>query len=215
MFRCFLEAGGYAEERWWAEAREVGVWQPEGTVKDWLDMPRREPFFWEDVGHDGPNQPVVGVTWYEALAYCRWLTAKLADGYEYRLPTEAEWERAARGTVGYRYPWGNEWAENRANMKDLNLARATPVGIFPDGASDEGVLDLSGNVWEWCSSAYDKYPYDVDDGREDDCATGDRVVRGGGWSSYRHEARCAFRNADRRDFCSPMFGFRVARGQSR
>ena len=120
---------------------------------------RSQPAYWDDTRFDGPNQPVVGVTWYEALAYCRWLTDTMNDGYEYRLPTEAQWERAARGPHGWRYPWGDDWIESRANSEELNLERTTPVGIFPDGASSEGVLDLSGNVWEWCNDWYGEKTY--------------------------------------------------------
>ena len=124
MFRCFLEAGGYADERWWAEAKAAKVWRPDGTVKDWWGDVRNRPASGTTLRFNSPSQPVVGVTWYEAVAYCRWLTATLSDGYVYRLPTEAEWERAARGPPSppspaaagggaapsgegaARYPWG-------------------------------------------------------------------------------------------------------------
>ena len=213
MFRCFVEAGGYGEERWWSEAQAAGVWLPDGTVRDWLsEEPRDTPAYWGDTSLNGSNQPVVGVTWYEAVAYCRWLTDALADGHAYRLPTEAEWERAARGPEGQRYPWGDEWAKGRANTKELNLERTTPVGIFADGASAEGVLDLSGNVWEWCSTLHRAYPYDGSDGREDPGSKDLRVLRGGAYWNDRDAVRCACRSdgvpVGRYDF----YGFRVARG---
>ena len=141
---------------------------------------------------------MVGVTWYEAVAYCRWLTASLADGFEYRLPTEAEWERAARGPHGWRYPWGDEWMQDRANSEELSLERTTPVGIFPDGASAEGVLDLSGNVWEWCSDWFAEDTYAQRAGRVERDPQGPtkseyKVLRGGSWYNDRTIVRCAFR----------------------
>ena len=96
MFRRFLEADGYADARWWAEAIGKGQWA-DGKVKDYFGEVRDRPVYWDDARFNGPGQPVVGVTWYEAVAYCCWLTAVLNDGHIYRLPTEAEWERAARG----------------------------------------------------------------------------------------------------------------------
>jgi formylglycine-generating enzyme required for sulfatase activity len=167
---------------------------------------------------------VVGVTWYEAVAYCRWLTAALDDGYSYRLPTEAEWERIARGplpspsggrglalAVRRRYPWGDEWEEGRANTRELDLGRTTPVGIFPDGASAEGVLDLAGNVWEWCSSAQAPYPYDATDGREDPTRSDARILRGGACWDDRDNARSVSRIWVDPDHCNDIIGFRVAR----
>ena len=95
MFRCFMAAGGYADRRWWAEAIADRRWQ-KGKVKDCVGR-TRPAGLWDDARFNGLTQPVVGVTWYEAVAYCRWLTATLNDGHLYRLPTEAEWERAGRG----------------------------------------------------------------------------------------------------------------------
>jgi formylglycine-generating enzyme required for sulfatase activity/energy-coupling factor transporter ATP-binding protein EcfA2 len=212
MFQHFVEAGGYQDERWWAEAKVARVWRADGTVKDrWSDQPRTTPVYWDDLRLNGPNQPVVGVTWYEAVAYCRWLTAALDDGQDYRLPTEAEWERAARGPLpspsegegpGVRvkpYPWGDKWIEGRANSVELALERTTPVGIFPDGASSEGVLDLSGNVWEWCSDWCGEKTYAERAKRverdPDGPPRGDyKVLRGGSWRDDRTSVRCAYRD---------------------
>jgi formylglycine-generating enzyme required for sulfatase activity len=213
MFACFVEDGGYGDERWWAEAIADGRWAG-GKVRAW-DGEFNLPRYWDDAGLNGPNQPVVGVTWYEALAYCRWLTAMLDDGHEYRLPAEAEWARAARGADGRRYPWGDEWQESKANTRAISLERTTPVGIFPDGASREGVLDLVGNVWEWCSTAYAEYPYDADDGREDLTGGASRVLRGGSAWNDRNLVRCASRYDDPPDNRDNHNGFRVARGPSR
>lgn len=142
----------------------------------------RPPSTWLP-GDEHTNKPVVGVRWEEAVAYARW-----AGG---RLPTEAEWEWAARGPEGRRYPWGDTWDESRANTWESSAetkGMQTDVGKYPAGASWCGACDMSGNVFEWCSSLFRPYPYDPQDGREDPKAPGDRVLRGG---SARTNADCA------------------------
>lgn len=98
MFARFVGDGGYADQRWWPEAIDDGYWK-DGKVKDWTDAWYDLPRYWDDPKWNNPSQPVVGVSWYEAVAYCRWLTAALDDGHTYRLPSEAQWERAARGSA--------------------------------------------------------------------------------------------------------------------
>jgi formylglycine-generating enzyme required for sulfatase activity len=137
------------------------------------------------------NQPVVAVTWYDARAYCAWLTEQLGaweetpeplagrlrqEDWWVRVPTEAEWEKAARGTDGRVFPWGDEPDPNRANYDDSGVGATSAVGCFPGGASPYEVQDLCGNVWEWCHSLYRAYPYDPEDGREDLRAEAPRVV---------------------------------------
>jgi len=165
------------------------------------------------------NAPAAYVTWHDARAYCAWLTevwraeGVIGPGEVVRLPTEAEWEKAARGgippaggggqasppraggTRGGVYPWGDEWDETKCNTAELGLGDTTPVGIFPEGASPYGCLDMAGNVWEWASSQFKGYPYDPTDGREDLEAGRDdlRVLRGGSFDYYRFSARCSFR----------------------
>jgi len=206
-----------------AEVREV-------LGKRYAERPRDRPAFWDDEGYNNPAQPVVGVTWFEALAYCYWLTDMIHDAgcrvqvwrggqltaYDLRpatcivrLPTEAEWEKAARMGRGWQYPWGNRWASDRANTWEGHVLRPTPVGVYPDGATPEGVHDLAGNVWEWTASLYRPYPYRPDDGREDPAAEGRRVLRGGSWLNLQRDSRCASRLRHFPDGFLDDCGFRV------
>ncbi len=147
----------------------------------------REGRFLEMLG----DHPVVNVSWYDALAYCGWLSA--VTGQPYRLPTEAEWEKAARGASARTYPWGDEFDKTRCNTWEAGMGRTVSVDVFPAGASPYGVMDLVGNVWEWCSSLHTDYPYRTDDGREDLTAAGWRALRGGSWLDYEWGARAARR----------------------
>jgi formylglycine-generating enzyme required for sulfatase activity len=146
------------------------------------------------------DHPVVQVSWRDALSYCEWLTEKMRQSGELksdeivRLPTEAEWEKAARGEYGNEWPWGNEWDASKCNSSESKIGKTTPVGQYsPVGDSPYGVADMVGNVWEWCSSLYKPYPYQSDDGREDLKAEGSRVVRGGAFFSNRWGARASDR----------------------
>jgi formylglycine-generating enzyme required for sulfatase activity len=151
------------------------------------------------------DHPVVWVTWRDAVAYCRWLAE--VTGRPYGLPSEAEWEKGARGSDGRLYPWGNRWGNRwdaeRCNSYEGGKEDTMPVGAYPEGVSPYGLLDMGGNVWEWTRSLWGedweepsfKYPYDPADGREDLDApdTVHRVLRGGAFYLSARSVRCACR----------------------
>jgi formylglycine-generating enzyme required for sulfatase activity len=153
----------------------------------------------------GIDRPRDSVTWFEAAAFCRSRGA--------RLPTEAEWEYAARGPDGLVYPWGNEFAEGHAFFADNSLEQSWDVGLRPGGASWVGALNMSGNLWEWASSLMKPYPYDPVDGREagGDDSESDRVLRGGAWDVDAPVLRAALRYAQDPATRLPDIGFRCAR----
>lgn len=208
QYARFIEAGGYDPEATW--------WRADPAGQQWLRGDRRRaPNFWDDprLGIARPNHPVVGVTWYEASAFCRWLTQHLNDGHTYLLPSEAEWEYAARGAARRMYPWpAGELDGERANYKQEH-DDTSAVGCFPAGATPEGVLDLAGNVWEWTRSEYRDYPYDPRDGREDgaDPARKRFTLRGGSWGDQPIYLRAAFRNHNAPVHYLVTVGFRLAR----
>jgi formylglycine-generating enzyme required for sulfatase activity len=158
------------------------------------------------------DHPVVCVSWRDALAYVRWLAQ--VTGQPWRLPTEAEWEKAARGTDGRIYPWGNQWDKARANTSDGGPGTTTPIGAYAErgDASPYGAHDLAGDVWEWCSSLYQPYAYNADDGRENLDSTGNRVLRGGSWGSGPGFARAAYRIDGGPGVLGANGGFRLAGG---
>jgi formylglycine-generating enzyme required for sulfatase activity len=182
------------------------------------------------------NHPVVYVTWFEALAYCRWLGGKLKGEAAERLarggqeseprelweglasgrlavslPSEAEWEKAARGTDGRSYPWSDDFDPDRANVFESGVGEVSAVGCFPGGASPSGCEEMSGNVWEWTRSLWEDYPYVREDGREDLKASPKRlrVLRGGSCFGVTRLARRAYRFRDVPEFRNLDVGFRV------
>ncbi len=215
QYREFIEAGGYDDPQWWTDAG----WA-EKESRGWT-----EPLYWTDSTWNADDQPVVGVSWYEAAAYANWWADTYTNGRGMRLPTEAEWEYAARGPDGLAYPWGNVFNGERLNFCDTNCGnswadasfddgyqRTAPVGSYPEGASWVGALDLSGNGWEWTSTPYAGYPYDT----ESEILQGSarRVLRGGSWYSAQGLARAASRlNLGPLDRSSSN-GFRVVRPPS-
>lgn len=187
QYRQFLAEDAYQDRRWW-KAGGFGEF--------------KEPEKWEEQ-LPYPSRPVVGVSWWEAAAYCVWAG--------YRLPSEAEWERAARGTEGRKYPWGNEPPdETRTNYWDTGIRHPTPVGIFPGDVTPEGALDLGGNVLEWCEDWYGNYSVQPVARPSNSEVASHRVIRGGSWG---HDARGC--RAAGRDWYEPRdrygdVGFRVA-----
>jgi formylglycine-generating enzyme required for sulfatase activity len=193
QFALFIQDGGYEREALWTRAG----WQ-------WREKEQRTPPEDYEPAFQTPNHPRVGVTWYEAMAFCNWINVaftpeelKLPDKtWTLRLPSEAEWERAARHTDGRSYPWGDEAqvVEQRSNIGDTGLGHTSAVGLFPSGNAACGAADVAGNVWEWCLTQwredYKNYEKLADQGQEGDSA---RVLRGGSWSVPADNACCAFR----------------------
>ncbi len=141
------------------------------------------------------NHPVVNISWKDAQAYAEWLSKQ--RGKHYRLPTEAEWEKAARGTDGRTYPWGNEFDPRKCNTIEGGPGDTTPVGIYPEGASLYGVADMAGNIWEWCEDRYSSKYYEKSENRNPNGPNkGDkRVVRGGACRASQGDARCVVRRS--------------------
>jgi formylglycine-generating enzyme required for sulfatase activity len=273
---CFVESGGYRDERWWqtedarrwrrgelpnvsmlennrmwrrrfqkdgdllqrmVDAATFSSKEVEERFRRWTDLddaaferelaerwkgePRTEPRFWHDARLTRPALPVVGVCWYESQAYCTWLAEQ--SGLDVRLPTEVEWEAAARGLEGRRYPWGDRWDGMHANVIQTWMKRTSPVGVFPAGDSPLGITDLAGNVREWTSSLISEvpgsdeelrigaYPYVGTDGREvaEASSTVRRIVRGGGWYYVLPNVLAAYRDNNYPDQQSSPNGFRI------
>jgi formylglycine-generating enzyme required for sulfatase activity len=209
--------------RYYIARYPVTMAQFQAFVQDSSDQPKDK-----DRLRGLSNHPVVNVSWHEARKYCAWLTERLRvwkgtpeplatllrhEGWRVTLPSEAEWEKAARGTEGRIYPWGNDLDPNRANYRDTVINDTTAVGCFPEGVTPYRCLDMAGNVWEWTRSLWGEYPYPTEAKeraqREDLSTRGNRVLRGGAFSYDAYGVRCAFRSYSGPGNRDRYVGFRV------
>jgi formylglycine-generating enzyme required for sulfatase activity len=199
-YRAFVAGNGYRCRRHWTDAG--WRWREAGSVA--------QPEFWDDELWAGDDRlPVVGVSWYEAYAYCQWLSE--ATGRDCRLPTEAEWEKAARGTDGRLFPWGDAFDASRCNTRASGWKRTMPVGqCSPAGDSPYGCAEMAGNASEWTASQYRPYPYDADDGRDAPGGDAERVIRGGSWYKPVLRARVVSRGINDPFFRDNDVSFRCA-----
>lgn len=187
---------------------QLDEWYPSGKIY-------RQPEYWDDTTYNNPLQPVVGICWFEARAYCKWLSAQ--TGTHFELPTEVQFEAAARGLEGRAYPYGAKFMVSRCNTFESHIRRTTPIGLF-DNATPEGVYDLTGNAYAWTTSIYNSqqfpYPYKADDGRENLNSIAERVLRGGAWGIIQHDARSAARFSSDPAYRYYLIGFRVGHPHS-
>jgi formylglycine-generating enzyme required for sulfatase activity len=214
QFAEFIKASGYK-----TTAEKVGsgyIWNSsqwqEVKGANWQHPRGPDSEVWHKQDH-----PVTQVSWHDVCAFCEW-TSKITDS-RVRLPTEAEWEKAARGTDGRLYPWGNQQDVQRCNCFESKIGDTTAVNQYPSGASLCGVIDMVGNIWEWTSSLWGKkekepdfkYPYRATDGRENLEVTDTfRVIRGGSWYDVAVNARGADRSRINPHVRNDNVGFRVA-----
>jgi formylglycine-generating enzyme required for sulfatase activity len=235
QYACFIQAGGYDDNRYWKRTPSGLIWKngdnPDLEEFDFGDkslkcryttllkarIDRSKPRLWDYRRLGIANRPVIGVNWYEALAFCRWLSVQ--QGEEVSLPTEAQWERAARGPSSFKYPWGNEWCAQCCNSEESGYRQTCAVGLFPEGKSSAGeeLIDIAGNVWEWTTTLWGKkistpdtiYPYEQHQDRENLQAEGFRIIRGGSWGLVQRLVRSMYRFRFLPGYGGNNLGFRV------
>lgn len=243
QYKTFIDDGGYHNKRYWT--KEGWKWvegddhpyfdsigtdryskEREQQYREWLEARntsrRLQPFWWQEEPWNITNRPVVGITWYEALAFCNWLNEKIKENpnlYQLphnmliSLPSIEEWEHAARGPQNYTYPWGNVVHEGkiRSNTMQAHLNQTSPVGMFPEGKSRYGAYDFAGNVYEWIITGIEinimgKQHLSSKDNINKSI---ERIVMGGAWNFDLEEAKCAFTEWDFPIIFDQNTGFRI------
>jgi sulfatase modifying factor 1 len=202
--------------RVWVDAFELAACQVTNAeyALFLVETQNRLPLHWGDAEFSNPEQALVGVSWFEAVAYCEWLSK--ATGHLYRLPTEAEWERAARGGLKQKlYPWGDEPPDSLSNYANRWKTGPEPVGRAEINAY--GLYDIGANVHEWCSDWFDAAYYSVSPERNPrgPSSGARRASRGGSWRHYTKVSRCAARSSIPPEFQYADYGFRVASSDPR
>jgi hypothetical protein len=186
QYQVFVDAkDGYADEKWWDFLSEASMRRQQNTKS-------------VNTGFVGNDFPRTNITWYDCIAFCRWLSAKTSENVI--LPTEAQWQRAAQGDDNHEYPWGKYFDKTLANTEESGIGKVTPVTQYPNGASPYGILDMSGNVWEWC----------LWDDTEITSAIESRPLRGGSWYVGSLSALTYKHNAYHPNSSSNNLGFRLA-----
>lgn len=210
-YQCFLEDGGTTTKAYWSDAgwqwlqlRGQAFDQWFASVKTKYSLldaacytPGDSPLYWHDSDLNGDQQPVVGISFYEAEAFCAWLTTRMGPGLVVSLPTEAQWEWAARGRENRPYPWGKQEPDQTRANHNRTIGKTTVPGSYPGGKTPEGLEDMAGNVWEWCqdhwsANAYDQRTAGALDPLSDD--PNKRVLRGGAWYNGADFLRAAYRD---------------------
>lgn len=226
QYTLFVDQGGYdPQQPWWDAAGRAWLERDDAALTDASDplfarirrrSSKRRPEFWEHplLGRRQSNFPVVGICWYEAQAYCRWLSQQPNSKRIYRLPSEVEWEFAARGTERRRFPWETRKRDDNRSQPEPDdswdlpepeeefanffkkFGGTTSVGSFPGGATPNGIYDMAGNVYEWTGSLYRSYPYDPNDNFDQSAGPIEHgvVMRGGGWRDLLATLFAASRN---------------------
>ncbi len=178
-----MEAGGYEKQQHWTS--DGWEWKTKNNITG--------PAYWNDPEWNQRDRPVVGVSYYEAEAYAKWAGK--------RLPTEREWEKAARGEDGRWYPWDEDFEINKCNRDSSSIGHTTPVSQYPDGVSPYGCYDMAGNVWDWCSNWYSQNQ-DL------------RVLRGGSWINFPETLRVSYRHWNVAVNRLSIIGFRLVQDLS-
>jgi serine/threonine protein kinase len=188
QYQVFLKTpDGYRDEKWWDYSKDARYWRQ--------NHPYKETAF---EGHDLPR---TNVSWYDALAFCRWLSSR--TGQHITLPTEQQWQRAAQGDENWRYPWGDNFVRGYCNAISSGIRRPTPVTQYPDGESFFGVCDMSGNVWEWCLTKWGINSTEL-------LGEEPRIVRGGTCLNHEDDVRVTARYWSKPSDTGQYVGFRIA-----